>query len=85
MPSLQGSTTSRMTEAERAGLFRSLLLHRRAIIVLDNAAGEAQVRMLLPGAGASLLLVTSRRRLTGLDTAQRLSLVPLSQVYAVDM
>jgi tetratricopeptide (TPR) repeat protein len=72
-------------EAERAGLFRTLLTGRRVFIVLDNAADEAQVRPLLPGAGASLMLITSRRRLTGLDTPHRLSLVPLSQVYAVQL
>ncbi len=72
-------------EVERAGLYRTLLTGQRVIIVLDNAADEAQVRLLLPGAGASLMLITSRRRLTGLDTAHRLSLVPLSQVYAVQM
>jgi tetratricopeptide (TPR) repeat protein/transcriptional regulator with XRE-family HTH domain len=72
-------------EVERAGLYRTLLTRRRLVIVLDNAADEAQVRMLLPGAGASLLLVTSRRRLTGLDTAHRLPLAPLSRAHAVEL
>ena len=71
--------------AERAGLYRALLRDRRMLIVLDNAADEAQVRMLLPGAGASLMLITSRRLLTGLETAHRLSLVPLTRADAVEM
>ena len=72
-------------EVERAGLYRTLLAGRRVLIVLDNAADEAQVRSLLPAAGASMVLITSRRRLTGINTRHRLSLVPLSHVYAVEM
>jgi tetratricopeptide (TPR) repeat protein len=36
------------------------------LIVLDNAASAGQVRLLLPGAGACLVVVTSRRQLTAL-------------------
>jgi DNA-binding SARP family transcriptional activator len=59
---------------DRAALFRGRLAATRTLIVLDNAATEAQVRPLLPAASGCLVLVTSRRRLTGLDDAHTVSL-----------
>ena len=61
----------------RTSLYRSLLRDRRALVVLDNAASEEQVRPLLPGGGAGRVLITTRRLLAGLEGVRRLVLGPL--------
>lgn len=55
-------------------LYRQVLADRRCLLVLDDARDETQVRPLLPGSGGTLVLVTSRRMLTGLDDVHRLPL-----------
>ncbi|MEV0129155.1 helix-turn-helix domain-containing protein [Dactylosporangium sp. NPDC050688] len=64
--------------AERAALWRSELSRRRALVVLDNAVDAEQVRPLLPGAGRSAVLITSRHRLVSLDGVPPVSLAPLA-------
>ena len=68
---------------ERASLFRDRLAGRRMLIVLDNAASEEQARPLLPGHAGCCVLITSRRRLTGLDTSKRIRLTALDPADAV--
>ncbi|WP_202818971.1 ATP-binding protein [Actinosynnema sp. ALI-1.44] len=62
---------------ERAALLRSELSRRRALVVLDNAVDAEHVRPLLPGAGKSAVLITSRSRLVSLDGVPPVSLAPL--------
>ncbi|HET7015336.1 MAG TPA: BTAD domain-containing putative transcriptional regulator [Streptosporangiaceae bacterium] len=63
--------------ATRAGLYRSMLADRQMLILLDNARDEQQVRELLPGSPACLVLVTSRNQLTGLAATENASLLEL--------
>nr|WP_277329765.1 tetratricopeptide repeat protein [Streptomyces sp. JH14] len=69
----------------RTGLLRTLLAEHRCLVVLDNARDEGQVRALLPGEGQSLVLVTSRRPLTGLEYVERLALSEMTQNEAVEL
>ena len=55
-------------------LWRDRLAGRQLLLVLDDAASSEQVRPLLPGAGGSLVLVTSRRHLSALEDATAVSL-----------
>ncbi|MEU1087365.1 BTAD domain-containing putative transcriptional regulator [Streptomyces sp. NPDC005576] len=68
--------------AERSAMWRSRLAGRRALLVLDNAADAAQVDPLLPGTGATLALITTRRKLTATDGALSLPLGTLAPAEA---
>ena len=69
----------------RASVYRSLLRDRQALVVLDNAGSEEQVRPLLPGDGASRVLITAKRPLAGLEGVRRLALGPLSRPEAAEL
>jgi tetratricopeptide (TPR) repeat protein len=70
---------------DRIALWRRRMREARAIVLLDNAAGIAQVQPLLPVDGASLILVTSRTRLAPIDGATSLSLDLLDPPDAVEL
>ncbi|MFG1918585.1 BTAD domain-containing putative transcriptional regulator [Micromonospora sp. NPDC048898] len=59
-----------------SAMFRAMVNDRRFLIVLDNVRDEEQVRPLVPVSPGSLVLITSRARLTGLVVTN--SAVPLS-------
>ena len=66
----------------RTARWRDHVAGRKILLVLDDAAGHEQVRPLLPGSAGSLVLVTSRRRLTALEDSAVISLDILAPVEA---
>ncbi|GAA3848053.1 BTAD domain-containing putative transcriptional regulator [Streptomyces coacervatus] len=70
---------------ELTGLYRTHIGHRRILLILDNAAGEAHVRPLLPPGPGSAVLVTSRRRLVALEGAAHLDLTVPEQAEALEL
>ncbi|MFG2226549.1 BTAD domain-containing putative transcriptional regulator [Streptomyces sp. NPDC048644] len=62
---------------ELAASWRAASAPLRLLLVLDDASCAEQVRPLLPAGSGSMVLVTSRQRLTGLDADRRISLPPL--------
>lgn len=69
----------------RVGLYRTLLVERRLLVLLDNVVDERQVRPLLVETGTSTLVLVSRKRLLGLRDVRRLHLAPLSRPDSIDM
>ncbi|MFE4594074.1 AfsR/SARP family transcriptional regulator [Streptomyces laurentii] len=65
--------------AARAAQWQSYMRGRRMVLILDNAAASEQVRALIPASSDSLVLVTSRPRLTGLDGVEWLSVGALPE------
>jgi len=70
---------------ERAEMYRDLLGRRRILVVLDDAMTEQQLFPLLPGGSRCSVLVTSRRRLTGLPTADRFEVGAFGRRSAVEL
>lgn len=71
----------------RSGLLRSLLSERRVLVVLDNARDYQQVEPLLPGAGPSRAIITSRSQMPALAVfrqAVAIQLEPFDDDEAVE-
>src|SRR5262249_4757979 len=58
----------------RAARWRGQVAGKKVLLLLDDAASHEQIRPLLPATAGSLVLVTSRRRLTALQDAALVSL-----------
>jgi len=69
----------------RSALYRSLLDGKRALVLLDNAHDEAQVRPLLPGSPTCAVLVTSRALLSALEGAEALNLEVMPETEALSL
>ncbi|MBC3840393.1 tetratricopeptide repeat protein [Streptacidiphilus sp. 4-A2] len=70
----RAADTIPLDPGERVAAWRAETAGLRVLLVIDNAVGADQVRPLLPGSGGSMVLVTSRRRLTSLEGARSLPL-----------
>lgn len=81
---VRGGEIHRLDLAGRSARFRELLAGRRALLLLDDAAGADQVRPLLPELPGCLVLVTSRHRLD-LPGARALELAPFDADDALDL
>ena len=62
-----------------ADAYRAATAGLRLLLVLDDVRDPAQVRPLLPGSADSLVLVTSRRPLTGLAASGGAALVEIER------
>lgn len=69
----------------RAAMWRDWVAGKRVLLVLDDADSHRQVEPLLPATPGCLVLVTSRRRLTALDTTTTLSLDTLPTREATEL
>jgi tetratricopeptide (TPR) repeat protein len=72
----------------KSGLFRSMIVDRRMLMLLDNARSSEQLRPLLPGSGACVVVVTGRNAMPGVvteDGAKSVSLRPLSRLNGIAM
>ncbi len=68
-----------------SALWRSRTAGRKIMLVLDNASDEAQVRPLLPGSAATLVLISSRRRMPSLEGVVPLSLDVMTQADGLSL
>lgn len=69
----------------QAAMWRGMVQSKRVLVVLDDAVSSSQVRALLPGSPGSLVIVTSRRRLTALEGVVPMSLGMLAPAEASEL
>lgn len=72
-------------EHDKLSLYHSMLRERTMLLVFDNAANEAQIRPLLTSSPGTMVIVTSRNTLAGLDARHRLALELLPPDRSVEL
>jgi len=70
---------------EATAALRTRLAERRVLVVLDNARDVAQVADLIPSAGGSAVLITSRGTLTALPANLHVQLEPLPAKESLEL
>ncbi|WP_162834548.1 AfsR/SARP family transcriptional regulator [Amycolatopsis circi] len=70
---------------ERATMFRSWCVDRRVLVVLDDAASDAQVQPLLPAGAGCAVIVTARCGLQAMPGAHAVDLEPLSDSEGLEL
>ncbi|MEU9470766.1 BTAD domain-containing putative transcriptional regulator [Streptomyces avermitilis] len=66
-----------MTPAAYANLYRTTIAQRQILILIDNAFDSARVQPLIPASPHCMVVITSRRKLTGLVTSHGAHLTTL--------
>jgi tetratricopeptide (TPR) repeat protein len=70
---------------ERAAMFRDRMHGRQALLLLDNAADDNQLRPLLPASPTCMVIITSRRSLAGLEGAHTVTLDTLDPTESIEL
>lgn len=70
---------------QRSTRWRAQVAERRVLVVLDDVLDVGQIRPLLPGTGKAQVIITSRRRLAGLDGMTSCSLGTLPEADAIEL
>jgi DNA-binding SARP family transcriptional activator len=81
MGGLENATPRRLEE--RAAVYRAFMAERSLLLILDDARDVAIVRWLLPGAGGSGVLVTTRRRTMPLEASVYVDVGPFTRDEAI--
>ncbi|MEH0573064.1 tetratricopeptide repeat protein [Streptomyces sp. B21-108] len=69
----------------RVALWRDRMAERKVLLVLDDVLSTEQVAPLLPGTAGSLVIITSRRRLTALSEALAITMNMLEPAEAAGL
>jgi len=68
--------------SERVQLYHAVMVGKRALLILDNARDEFQIRPLLPECSTCAVLITTRRQIKGLEEATIVELPVMSEPEA---